>query len=128
MTTTPPTAQTYRLALPWDRPPLTANQRPHWTTRHRLTADIRTTVAWLARAARIPAADHCTVTLVWAPGDHRRRDEDNLVATLKPCADGLVDAGIVPDDTPALMTKRMPQILPPPEPVGMWLDVEVTTR
>ncbi len=123
---TPPIGTTYRLALPWDRPPLTANQRPHWTTRHRLTAQIRHTVGWLARQAHIPATNHCTVTLVWAPGDRRRRDEDNLVATLKAACDGLVDAGIVRDDTPAWMTKHMPVIKPPPEPPGMWLDV--TTR
>lgn len=128
MTIEPTTGiRSYRLDLPWSTPPLTANLRLSWPVRARLTRDVRTTVGWLAKAARIPPAAHCTVTLVWAPGDCRRRDADNLVATLKPCADGLVDAGIVPDDTPALMTKRMPQILPPPHPVGMWLDVETTT-
>ena len=43
--------------------------------------------------------------------DHRRRDADNLIATLKPFADGLVDAGLTPDDTPSFMTKHMPVII-----------------
>lgn len=116
---------TYRLPLPWVRPPLSANQRLHWGTCARLARDIRTTTAWLARAAQIPAAAHLGVTLVWAPGDRRRRDVDNLVPTLKPCCDGLVDAGVVADDTPRWMTKHMPLILDGPGR-GLWLDVEIT--
>lgn len=77
-------SDTYRLTLPWPRPPLSANQRHHWAVRQQLTRDIRTTTAWLAKQARIPAAEHITVTLVWAPGDLRRRDADNAVPTLKP--------------------------------------------
>lgn len=115
---------THRLTLPWRRPPLTANQRQHWTQRHRLTAETRQTVAWLARAARIPAGQHCTVTLMWAPGDRRRRDTDNLVPTLKAACDGLLDARVVPDDTPQHMTKHMPIIAA--RAPGMWLDVTVS--
>lgn len=117
------TTRIYRLELPWSRPPLTSNMRPHWAERHRLTAEIRRSVGWLARAAHIPAADHVTVGLVWAPGDNRRRDVDNLVPTLKVAADALIDAGVVPDDTPRWMTKRMPTIQPPPGR-GLWLHVE----
>ncbi len=114
--------RTYRLALPWSCPPLSANHRHHWAPRHRLTSEIRTTTAWLAKQARIPAAEHITVTLVWAPGDLRRRD---AVPTLKAACDGLVDAGIVPDDTPAWMKKEMP-VVDHPGPARLWLDVEIT--
>lgn len=34
------------------------------------------------------------------------------MATLKVCCDGVVDAGVVRDDTPDLMVKPMPVILP----------------
>lgn len=40
----------------------------------------------------------------------RGRDIDNLIASLKSTYDGLVDAGIVPDDTPELMVREMPTI------------------
>lgn len=116
---------TYRLTLPWPRPPLSANQRLHWSVRHRLTREIRTTVGWLAKAAQIPPATHVTVTLVWAPGDRRRRDPDNLTASHKPMADALVDAGIVPDDCPAWMTHNMP-VIDGSAQTGLWLDVEIT--
>jgi crossover junction endodeoxyribonuclease RusA len=115
----------YRLTLPWARPPLTENLRLHWRIKAQFTADIRTTVAWLARAARIPPSTHCSVRLIWAPGDFRRRDHDNLSPTYKAACDGIVDALVVRDDVPALMTKHMPEIVPPPSPVGMWLEVTV---
>lgn len=126
---------THVLKLPWTRPPLTANQRHSWPERARLTKEIRETVAWLAKAARIPAGEHLTVKLVWAPGDRRNRDEDNAWPTLKACCDALargprrdlVGLDLVPDDSPGYMTKLTPVILPPPEPMGMWLEVTVTT-
>lgn len=116
---------TYRLDLPHGRPPLTLNQRLHWAARSRTTRELRQTVTWLAKAAQIPAAEHVTVTLHYAPGDNRRRDDDNLVATSKVCCDAIVDSGVVPDDTPAWMTKPTPVIVPPPAK-GMWLTVEVS--
>jgi len=105
-------------------PPLTANQRLHWRRRAELTRQVRTTVAWHARQARIPPCRFITVTLHYRPGDRRRRDTDNLVATLKPAADGLVDAGVIPDDTPTWCHKHMPVIHPGPGPRSLWLVVE----
>ncbi|GGM65071.1 hypothetical protein GCM10012275_39520 [Longimycelium tulufanense] len=102
--------RTYRLALPYPRPPLTANQRHHWARRAHLIAEIRHTTATLARATGIPPLGRCAVRLIWTVTDRRRRDADNLVPTLKACADGLVDARVVADDTPDLMVKHMPEI------------------
>lgn len=63
-----------------------------------------------ATAALIPPLVHCIVEMIWTVPDRKRRDEENPVATLKPVCDGLVDAGIVPDDVPLYMTKPMPRI------------------
>lgn len=101
---------TYRLELPYERPPLTANQRMHWARRAKLTRAVRDGAAVLARDSQVPALGRCAVRLVWTVTDRRRRDADNIVPTLKACADGLVDAGVVTDDTPELMTKHMPEI------------------
>lgn len=112
------------LHLPWEAPPLSMNQRLHHMKRARLTADIRQTTAWLARQQRLPrAVRHVHVWLVYCPPTRHRRDTDNLMATLKPAADGLVDAGLVPDDTPEWMTKHMPQIGPRRKPGEVWLRV-----
>ncbi|KGF17384.1 crossover junction endodeoxyribonuclease RusA superfamily protein [Corynebacterium freneyi] len=125
------TTTTHILWLPYSRPPLTANQRLHWAAKARITADVRRTTMLLARAAKLPRdREHVTVALHYVPRDRRRRDADNLVPTLKAACDGLVDAGLVPDDTPDQMAKHMPVIDPPqreaPGPRGGRLYLTIT--
>lgn len=104
----------HTLWLPWARPPLTANQRHHWATRARLTADVRRATHLLALAAKLPkGATHVTVALHYVPRDRRRRDPSNLMPTQKAALDGLVDAGLVPDDTPDYVTETIPTVDPP---------------
>tara|TARA_R100001086_G_scaffold23425_3_gene11124 strand:+ start:773 stop:1126 length:354 start_codon:yes stop_codon:yes gene_type:complete len=38
------------------------------------------------------------VTITWIAKDKRRRDTDNLFASMKPYIDGLVDSGLLTDD------------------------------
>lgn len=58
--------------------------------------------------------EHCVAQYVWYVPNRIRRDEDNIVLSAKPLFDGLVDFGLVPDDTPEHMTKLMPLIEPHP--------------
>ena len=118
----------WTISLPWQRPPLHLNDRTHWAAKAKLTAMVRKTAWTLARANRVPTLDRCEVTLIWAPPDRRTRDADNLVATLKPLCDGLVDANIVPDDTPWFMVKHMPRITSPMRPSAMWLVVRELSK
>jgi crossover junction endodeoxyribonuclease RusA len=104
-------------------PPLSLNDRMHWRKRAKITAEIRGLVcAWASTA--VPACSATEVELHYVPRDARRRDADNLVPILKACCDGLVDAGVVPDDTPELMRKVMP-IIDAPNRVDphLWLLV-----
>lgn len=115
----------WTIRLPWTRPPLSLNDRAHWTAKARATSAVRRTTADLLRVARIPALPACTIELHYAPRDARRRDIENFVATLKACADALMDAEIVPDDTPQYVSKPMPVLH---EPTGRragltWLIV-----
>ena len=100
----------WTLVLPYEAPPLTENQRLNRYDRARKVKRLRNEADILARAARIPALTRCQVTLTWFVKTKHRRDADNAVPTLKALCDGLVDAGIVPDDTPNLMVKLMPVI------------------
>ncbi|AWY05400.1 RusA-like resolvase [Microbacterium phage Fireman] len=99
----------HRLVLNYERPPLSENYRQNRYERARLVRDLRTAAGWWARSLRI-RAERVEVGLIWVVADGRRRDEDNVVPTLKALCDGLVDGGIVPDDTPQYMVKRMPVI------------------
>lgn len=101
---------TYVLELPWKTPPLTLNQNLHFRAKADLVRKVRSTAQALAADLRIPAMDRPSLHLVWLVTTRHRRDADNVVATLKALADGLVDAGIAVDDTPEFMHKAMPLI------------------
>ncbi|MGE3449744.1 MAG: hypothetical protein AB7H92_19415 [Microbacteriaceae bacterium] len=100
----------HEIRLPWPAPPLSLNDRGDWRARARRTKAVRRTAAAFVRAARIPHAERIRVTLTYHPRDRRTRDSDNVVATLKPVCDAIVDAGVVADDDPAHMAKDMPVI------------------
>ncbi|MFC5993532.1 hypothetical protein ACFQE5_04790 [Pseudonocardia hispaniensis] len=124
-------AATVRLALPWDRPPLSLNDRMPRPQRDALVAKVRRDAGWVAKAARLGHHDHVTVLLRYQPARRGRRDADNLVATLKPIADALVDAGLVDDDDPAHMTKHMP-VIDAPTPGQrrgrLWIEITPTRK
>jgi crossover junction endodeoxyribonuclease RusA len=125
-----------RIGLPWSKPPLSLNDRSHWRAKAARTAQVRADMAVLVRQARIErGAEHVVVELHYRPRDNRRRDTDNLVATLKPICDELAGGttkhpgfGLVPDDTPAWMSKPEPTIHPAikGEPGELWLWLTIT--
>ncbi len=51
---------------------------------------------------------HVAVFVAFYHKCKRRRDTDNANGSLKSAYDGIVDAGIVPDDTPEHMTRSEP--------------------
>lgn len=101
--------ETIRLKLPWPKPPLTLNAREHWRVKAQKTAAVRETVRLVARpdgvALAHPIASEVEVELRWVVTDKRRRDVDNVTASLKPCMDGLRDAGVLADDHSGIVVK-----------------------
>lgn len=111
------------LVLPITKP-ISMNDRGHWRPRAEQTKQIRQATFLLAKHAKVDK--DCTkirVTLHYAPADTRRRDAINLAPTLKAAEDGLVDAKIIPDDTPVYLDPVMPVIDPPRKPAQLWLEV-----
>jgi hypothetical protein len=100
------------LELPQTKP-MTLNDRDHWRVKATKTAEYVETTIVLARQARIPALGRIQVLLAYGPKDRRTRDPLNLVQTLKAVEDGLVRAGVVPDDNPLYVESVMPVILEP---------------
>ena len=113
--------RTWEIRLPWSAPPASANDRDHWRVKARKVATIRQSAKYIVQDAMsafpfpMPATPkRIAVGLTYVPRDKRRRDPDNLVVPLfKALCDGIVDAGIVPDDTPAYMVRSMPVIAAP---------------
>lgn len=114
---------TLTIPLPYLRPPLSANDRMHWAQKARITREIRQTACVLAKHHKAPTTDRLVVTLHYRPRVQRRRDSLNLLATLKPLVDGLVDSKIVEDDDHVHVSTPEPVIHPPGEP-AMWLELD----
>jgi crossover junction endodeoxyribonuclease RusA len=112
------------LPAEWTRPPLSLNYRFTKPQESRIIGEVRRTAELLARQAGVPRCDRIRFELHWRPGMRVSTvDSENPVPTLKACCDGLVDAGVVPDDDRWRMDKRMPVIHDPtPEP-GMWMVI-----
>lgn len=124
---------TWTLNLPYEKPPLSLNDRGQTVGARRAksakAATIRADVCTLARAAGIPPQDAIHVRLHYRPATAHRRDADNLVATLKPAIDGLRDAHVIPDDDPAHLDWSAPRIHPPSLPdrtSSLWLVITPT--
>ena len=125
----------YVVPLPWQTPPLSMNDRYGWQKASSVRRDIRTAMRMLAQAHQLPEhAAYVRVQLQYQPPDKRRRDTDNLTATLKPLCDALAgekrDATtwpLVPDDTPEFMAKPEPIIHTKRarKPGRMWLTIDV---
>ncbi|MEJ6549861.1 hypothetical protein PQI66_09925 [Corynebacterium sp. USCH3] len=116
---------THTMPLSFTRPPLNLNQRLHWRKKAAITRELRRE-AWVrARGMRLGLYPHITVTLHWQAPDRRRRDSINPTPTHKALVDGLVDAGVIPDDTPQYVTEHMPVIhqFEPGTPASCWLEI-----
>lgn len=117
------------IELPWQKPMLSPNLRMHEMQRAKLTAEVRTDTAWIAKAARLRPNPPVAITLHYRPAHDGRRDRVNLTLDHKAQVDGLVDAGVIPDDTPEFIDEHMPVIHPAEQgqPGAMWLELSWRT-
>lgn len=106
----------YEFDFPWPKPPLSLNYRMHHMQAANIVKQVRCEIA--DRAAGLPVMERCRVELEWVVNTRAKRDDENPVPTLKALCDGLVDAGIVPDDTNEYMVKLMPFIRYQPKQDG----------
>lgn len=113
--------------LPWPKPPLSLNDRMHWRPKYEATKRVQGEALICIRNTkpRLPRLVAAEVVLCWRVPDLRERDLDNVVATLKPVIDALVQAGVLPKDDWKHVRQASTRI-DPPEPgkkVAVWLEV-----
>ena len=100
----------WQLSFGQPAPLLSMNDRHHWRTRNRLVKLWRTTTRDYAKLTGSPHGP--SIVAVRLPvRDSRRRDPHNYYPTVKAIVDGLVDAGIWPDDTPEYVTTVEPVLV-----------------
>ena len=96
---------TLTITLPLPPKHLSPNARPHWRAKAKATKAYRITAG--LTAAGILTGQHdprpmwksATVQVRAFYRDARRRDKDNILASLKAAFDGLKDAGLIEDDS-----------------------------
>lgn len=113
----------FQFARPMAKVDLSLNSRMHHMTKAKHVREWR---AWAAEETkRVPYLGRISVVMTWFVKDARRRDEDNLVLILKAICDGLVDSGVVYDDTHEEMQKFMPRIITDRRMTENVLNVEI---
>ncbi len=82
------------IRLSWPQRALWQNTRPHWRTRSEKTRAYRTEAWGAALAQSIGRIQTTTPRLIFSfhPPDNRRRDLQNMPATMKAAIDGIADA------------------------------------
>lgn len=78
---------------------INANVSYHRQVRATKARELRNMAYWIAKAAKetYDGPVDLAITIAWPPLE-RRRDRLNLAGTIKHLVDGMVDAGVLPDD------------------------------
>lgn len=98
----------------------------HWATKGQLTKQWRTFAGLSAK--RFPHCEAVSVTLTWFVTDNRVRDDTNLWGLFKPLADGIVDAGVVEDDSPKFMTSDCKIVRAPAGTRTAYMELTIKER
>lgn len=93
------------IELPLPHKNLSPNSRCHWrakaeaTKKARHAAWIGGTAVWVENFLTAPQWEEATVQATFYCRDKRRRDRDNLLASLKAYFDGLADSKLIGNDS-----------------------------
>lgn len=80
---------------------LNSNDRMHWREKARRSAFLRRAALAIAGTGWTPVPYRVRAEVDFEFPNRRRRDVHNLMPTVKPLIDGLVDAGLLVDDSTA---------------------------
>jgi crossover junction endodeoxyribonuclease RusA len=99
---------------------LSLNGRDHWASRHRRSQALKQAAWALAKQAKIPPLGRVAVIVEYRPPDRRHRDAENIcITSAKAAIDGIVQAGVLPDDECPRYVSRIACTIGEPYPKGM---------
>ncbi|MEU0656057.1 hypothetical protein ABZ485_27965 [Streptomyces albogriseolus] len=101
----------WRISLPVKTKLINANQNLHFRRKAELVKVIRNAAWTMARHSNIPALQRAHIYFVIHPDTSiKRRDPGNWAPSAKAAVDGLVDAGVLPDDDSTRLIGPDPRI------------------
>jgi crossover junction endodeoxyribonuclease RusA len=90
----------YTIDIPAADEWLSTNHRWHWAKRAKTTRAWRHATCWRTVAAKLPRlTGRVAITATIHRTDTRRADAHNRLPTIKAAIDGVVDAGLIRDDS-----------------------------
>lgn len=100
MTQNEPSASDRTIVLTLPLPPkeLSPNARVHWRKKARIVKAYRKHANWTAWYQSTKGLQRARIEFDFYFATNRRRDKDNLIASMKPAMDGFADAGVVRND------------------------------
>ena len=113
--------------VPWPHCYLSPNSRINWQAksqiarRHRFNAKFLTLEIVGCGNHAHPVDDYIEVQLIAHPRDKRKRDEDNIIASMKSSLDGIADALGVNDASFHFKEIQISDTKRPPE-IEVWLS------
>ncbi|MFC4062804.1 hypothetical protein ACFOWE_31320 [Planomonospora corallina] len=131
------TCRVWHVQLPPGLPLINANRRIHHMQRAKLTKVLRREGRKAVERARVPALERAHIFGIFCPEDNGHRDVGNWYPSFKGFVDGVVDAGVLPDDDDThligpdmrrgpvvpggqlrLLIVQLPDLTPGPAPAG----------
>ncbi|MGW4803072.1 hypothetical protein [Kitasatospora sp. NPDC004272] len=108
---------------------LNANQRLHRMQKAKLISALREAARVAAGVACVPALQRAHVFYIVRPdGPRRRRDPGNWAPAAKAAVDGLIDAGVLPDDNSTRLLGPDPRLGAPTPGTQLVLVITDLTR
>lgn len=83
------------VSLPWPSKDLSPNARLHWARKAKAVKHARAAAHFIVMETRGNArrlGRTANISMTFCPPDKRRRDRDNLIASMKAATDGIADA------------------------------------
>ncbi len=110
------------IPLSYRRPPLTHNRMPrNHAHKAKIVREIQDEIGWRVKPLT-PITGPVEIRLVWTVPDNRVRDASGPDPTLKAAQDGLVRAGIIPDDRHEIV-RRSYCVIEPSDRYAMRLEI-----
>ncbi|WGH82510.1 hypothetical protein QDX25_04995 [Auritidibacter ignavus] len=107
---------------------INANQRQHWAVKAKNTKLWRQATALRARQMKLPTGlKRAHITVHVHKSNRRTYDVHNLYGTAKAAIDGLIDYGVLPDDTNAHLTGPDMREGDPRPIAGITITIKETT-